>query len=63
MFRAQHAPFDAPLSVEARPVCPHAGMVAVRVKSTGEIRHAWPVDARELVTLSPDEYEYVAAAV
>jgi hypothetical protein len=38
-------------------------MVAVRVKSTGEIRHAWPVDARELVTLSPDEYEYVAAAV
>lgn len=40
--------------------CGPAKQVAVRVKSTGQILEVWPVDARELVTLAPDEYSYVA---
>ncbi|HEY4133500.1 MAG TPA: hypothetical protein VGM50_22970 [Gemmatimonadaceae bacterium] len=37
---------------------PHARTVRIRVASTGQIQEVWPVDARELVKLSPDEYSY-----
>jgi hypothetical protein len=37
---------------------PHAHQVKVRNTSTGEVFSAWPVDARELVRLPANQYEY-----
>ena len=40
------------------PLAPHAHEVALRDKSTGEMFFRFSVDAREFVTMHPEQYEY-----
>jgi len=42
---------------------PDTQRVAIREISTGQILERWSVDAREIVTMHPEQYEYVRNAV
>lgn len=46
-----------------KPQAPHARLVPIREKSTGQIKEVWPVDAREHVNHPSGEWEYAPLAV